>query len=489
MRLKKKKNPSKAEHDLMLSKVYTKAFNSCTDEKEKEYLRLAKMEDNTRELFKIFSKLKCENSKIYIAYKVATLIDNPLISSNPIVEKGSPLERELIKYESIIEEKLGPYLDALGDKILPYLNSTSDDLRKKTLEILNEDHNKRSNPAKKSSKNKKVKKGSKLDKELEGLESLFDDEDDSDIDHDLLNQYEEILNFNENVLSNPKRVKLPLREGNSKSIISANIRDLFTAGYPFREAVKIALDQAGISTKISDYSFDGKKVVKTKKNPRIANISEVMNEVYKNIINHYKLLINAKTDPDKESISNSVIWLQAFFFDWYDNMILTMRVFHELFDLKKTSVNSVVEEAVKYVASGKRANTDYFDKIVAKSFSNQSIKAVNVTTFFVNSNVKSRIRYSEYYKIQKQKFIKNFMNMRNDLLIIDFVNILRMFIDEYPNVNHDELIKVTCKEIYNNMNQSESYSQGLIDIRKKVDDLYADALQVIAGSRAFLMGQ
>jgi hypothetical protein len=42
---------------------------------------------------------------------------------------------------------------------------------------------------------------------------------------------------------------MPLKQGHSKAIISANIKELRKAGYPQAQAVAIALDKARQSTK------------------------------------------------------------------------------------------------------------------------------------------------------------------------------------------------------------------------------------------------
>ena len=42
---------------------------------------------------------------------------------------------------------------------------------------------------------------------------------------------------------------MPLKKGKSKKIISANIRELIMSGYPQKQAVAIALDEAGVSNK------------------------------------------------------------------------------------------------------------------------------------------------------------------------------------------------------------------------------------------------
>lgn len=42
---------------------------------------------------------------------------------------------------------------------------------------------------------------------------------------------------------------MPLKSGNSKADVSANIRELKQAGYPTKQAVAIALDKAGKGNK------------------------------------------------------------------------------------------------------------------------------------------------------------------------------------------------------------------------------------------------
>ena len=427
----KKQNPSKLEHEVMLGKLYRKAYADNKDEKEKNWLSVLKDENDVETILKVFPKLKSKNAKIYAAYLISTILDVESFKENPV--KIRPIEED---------------------------------------------------------------------------------------------EYGGFMSYCKRISSNPD-IKIPLRKAKTKKAIAANIRDLFNMGYPMRDAVLMSMKAAGIPTeitslienkkeevkkeeikreekieekieekKIEEDVKKKKKIAKTKKakvknNPRLSNLNRLMEEVYKNIINSYKLLILAKTPEDKERITSTVIWLQGFFFDWYDNMTLTMKIFHELFDLKNFDVNKVVSGALKFVASSEKASTDYFDKLMLASQSDKSINAVNVTAFFVDnvSNQKGKILYNEFYKKQFQKFVTNFFSVPQEKNTIDFVNFLRKYVYEFPKANHDELIKDLTKKIYNEIANQKKYSDELILINEYLRDIYKDALEVIVKSKNFLQNE
>ena len=57
---------------------------------------------------------------------------------------------------------------------------------------------------------------------------------------------------------------MPIKKGSSKPVVSGNIRELVSSGYPGKQAVAIALQKAGKSSMASKKKTAKKKTVKKK---------------------------------------------------------------------------------------------------------------------------------------------------------------------------------------------------------------------------------
>jgi hypothetical protein len=241
--------------------------------------------------------------------------------------------------------------------------------------------------------------------------------------------------------------------------------------------------------------------VKKKSNPRRSNISEFINIVFVNIVNCYE---NIRRRDNKQfykecmkpgrffsatNVPNDImnaIWFQGIFFNEMDNMIVTARIFAEIFDDETPSsklTSDIVREAFQFVERSEEDATEYLASIMQTG-----TMASRALVFFSEHENKVKASYFNFYEKQYEDFVNNFTKLRKEKVTIDFINFVRVRCLSRKNADHEIFLKDITKSIVKNIPSGEGYGQELIFVKYAIDDEYKDALEIIAKSKEFIFG-